>query len=155
MDIKMPDMDGPEVLRRIIDEHGEDATHIVAVTASPFEHQRREYLGMGFETLVNKPVEAGELYGALARVLDIEFKTAQPPTKTESDWSTVSIELEVREAISAAAAEFSITDLRSLIDRIEEDGAPADLINQLLEYARDFNFQAITNLMQEISKPEA
>ena len=49
MDCRMPVMDGPEAMRQLFDQYGREAIKVVAVTASVFEHQRQEYMEMGFD----------------------------------------------------------------------------------------------------------
>jgi signal transduction histidine kinase/CheY-like chemotaxis protein len=71
MDIRMPDMDGVEVLRAI--RAGSRGAHIpvVAMTANAMDHQRRSYEEAGFDAVLAKPLSADALFqvidAALAR----------------------------------------------------------------------------------------
>ena len=52
----MPVMDGPQILERLFEQYGRDATVVVAVTASVFSHQVQHYLDMGFDGFLDKPL---------------------------------------------------------------------------------------------------
>jgi len=58
LDIRMPVMDGPEMLERIQRKYAEEAPVVVAVTASVFDYQKQEYLDKGFAAFLSKPLEA-------------------------------------------------------------------------------------------------
>lgn len=66
MDIQMPVMDGMEATRRIraIEPDGKKLP-IVAVTANAFSDQRTEYLDVGMQDVVIKPIDAGKLQSAI------------------------------------------------------------------------------------------
>lgn len=56
LDISMPDMDGPEVLRRIrADDHLKDLP-VIALTAHAMAGDREKYLQMGFDHYLTKPI---------------------------------------------------------------------------------------------------
>lgn len=55
LDIRMPDMDGFEVLNHIREEDVAGTTRVIAVTASAFEEDRLEILAAGFDAFLGKP----------------------------------------------------------------------------------------------------
>lgn len=62
LDIKMPDMSGPEVLNIIrLMHHPNARIPIFAATAYAFEEERKEYLSIGFDEVVTKPVNISRL----------------------------------------------------------------------------------------------
>lgn len=70
MDIHMPEMDGREAaaaIRREEAQIGRARTPIVALTANAMSHQAQEYLGIGMDGCVTKPIEASELLQAILR----------------------------------------------------------------------------------------
>jgi PAS domain S-box-containing protein len=79
MDVQMPRLDGPaaaRAIRRRERELGRAHTPIVALTANAMAHQVAEYRAAGMDDFVAKPIEVGQLYAALQRVLDASAKTA-------------------------------------------------------------------------------
>jgi len=79
MDVQMPHMDGPAATRAIRHrerELGRAHTPIVALTANAMAHQVAEYRAAGMDDFVAKPIEVGQLYAALQRVLDAPAEEA-------------------------------------------------------------------------------
>jgi len=66
-DIRMPRMDGLEMMRRLRADPRTRALPLVAVSASSLEHERRFYMGEGFHDFVGKPYDFEEIYAMLAR----------------------------------------------------------------------------------------
>ncbi len=73
MDVQMPRMDGPtatrEIRRREV-ERARPRTPIVALTANAMSHQVNDYLGAGMDDFVAKPIEVGQLFAVLQRILE-------------------------------------------------------------------------------------
>ena len=55
MDIQMPEMDGMQATRRIIEKYGDDRPIIIALTADATEGSQHEYLEAGFDGFLSKP----------------------------------------------------------------------------------------------------
>ncbi len=69
MDVRMPKLDGPGVLRRIRALDGpNDATPILAFTADADEDTVERLVAMGFQGVVAKPIGPAALINAVARV---------------------------------------------------------------------------------------
>jgi CheY-like chemotaxis protein len=71
MDIQMPVMDGVTATRLIRDAEaasGRRRIPIVALSANAMTHQVTEYLGVGMDLHVAKPIELGKLHAALREV---------------------------------------------------------------------------------------
>jgi len=71
MDVQMPEMDGLEATRAIRAREAERGGHvpIVAMTAHAMKGDRERCLEAGMDSYVAKPIRAGELFSAIARVL--------------------------------------------------------------------------------------
>jgi len=67
MDVQMPEMDGLEATRRILDGAVEARPYIVAMTASVMEEDRRRCFEAGMDDYVAKPVDPDALADALRR----------------------------------------------------------------------------------------
>jgi signal transduction histidine kinase/CheY-like chemotaxis protein len=92
LDVKMPGMDGFEVIRRIRSreaERGAPRTPVVVITASVVELDRRTALGHGFDELVAKPFRAEAVLDAIARLTRIAL-VADTHTPTDEPLTPVS-----------------------------------------------------------------
>jgi CheY-like chemotaxis protein len=75
MDIQMPEMDGLEATRRIVDRWPADkCPAIIAMTANVMEGDREITIEAGMDDYVAKPIRVEELIGALSRVTPIREK---------------------------------------------------------------------------------
>jgi CheY-like chemotaxis protein len=71
MDLRMPKLDGVGALQRIRASPGpNDATPILAFTADADAEVTDSLAALGFQDLVRKPVEPGNLISAVARATD-------------------------------------------------------------------------------------
>ena len=72
MDIQMPVMDGVSAVRAIRAREaaeGRPPVPIIALTANAMAHHRAEYLAVGMDAMVAKPIQLSELLGVMERVL--------------------------------------------------------------------------------------
>jgi CheY-like chemotaxis protein len=68
MDIHMPVLNGPGALRRIRDSHGpNDLTPVLAFTAETNAESHARLVELGFESVVEKPIDPRSLITAVAR----------------------------------------------------------------------------------------
>ena len=68
MDVQMPVLNGPGALRRIRAARGpNDATPILAFTADARPQTRAYLIDLGFDSVVEKPIDPGSLITAVAR----------------------------------------------------------------------------------------
>ena len=142
LDIRMPVMNGPEMLKRMRREHGADAAEVVAVTASVFDHQRQEYLDMGFAAFLSKPIESDQIYACLDELLGVKFDFAETesndvPAAVERDWTDVALPSDMYADLASAVEGHSITDLRKGLDRLK--GNAPDLAAHLGELASQYD----------------
>jgi len=83
MDIQMPVMDGPSACRIIRDREaaeGPARTPIVALTANAMSHHVAQYLAIGMDGVVAKPIEVSQLIEAINRA----WKTCRPAARLPS-----------------------------------------------------------------------
>lgn len=74
MDMNMPVMDGYEATRRIRERPGGDTVKIVAVTAAAFLEHRQNILDAGCDDFLLKPYKVQQVYDAIARHLNVQYK---------------------------------------------------------------------------------
>ena len=124
LDIRMPGMDGGEVLRRLLAEYGDAAPCIVAVTASVLDHERKGYFDQGFDDFIDKPVRATRLYACLAKYLKVDFVYDEAETAAAADWRGDQLSASLHAELEEAVNTHSITRLKELLDPIAA-AAPA------------------------------
>jgi two-component system cell cycle response regulator DivK len=67
MDIRLPDMDGVEALKRLRMDPRTASVPVLAVTAQAMKGDRERFLGEGFDGYVSKPIDVDELIEAVGR----------------------------------------------------------------------------------------
>jgi len=72
MDVQMPEMDGLEATRRIIERLGGERPRIVAMTANAMQGDREVCLAAGMDDYVTKPIRVEALVAALRRTRRLE-----------------------------------------------------------------------------------
>jgi signal transduction histidine kinase/CheY-like chemotaxis protein len=76
MDINMPNMNGIEAMQAIKRQYHE--AYIIALTANALREDRKEYLNLGFDDYLSKPIDVQALNEALVRVIRENRSDSQP-----------------------------------------------------------------------------
>ena len=103
MDINMPEMDGLEATRRIrlLEKEHSKKTTIIAMTASVMSYEIENYILMGMNAVIGKPIDFAELFEIMDRVVanvsdaDItqDLATDKPISTTENSFTLKGIDL--------------------------------------------------------------
>ena len=80
MDIMMPEMNGPETLRIIREEHLADNTPVAALTADALAGTKERLMNAGFSDYLAKPVSMKELGGLLIKYLGDRVRLIRDPS---------------------------------------------------------------------------
>jgi signal transduction histidine kinase/CheY-like chemotaxis protein len=62
MDVQMPEMDGIQATRKIIEEYGDKRPVIIAMTAAAYEKDKQECLDAGMDDYITKPFDFDNFY---------------------------------------------------------------------------------------------
>ena len=109
---------------RLTAQHGKDATKVVAVTASVFDHQRQQYMDAGFDGFIDKPLRAETLYSTMAELLDIgyEYAELEETPGAPKSWHSLQLPEAIYNALVGAVGTHSITELRTQVLELEALG---------------------------------
>jgi CheY-like chemotaxis protein len=77
-DIRMPHMNGVEMIERLRADPFTAALPVVAVSASSLEHERRFYIENGFQDFIGKPYPFQDVYRALVDYAGVRLRPAAP-----------------------------------------------------------------------------
>ena len=123
LDIRMPEMNGCEVARRIRESEGGADVKIVAVSAAAFEDDRREALEAGADDFLAKPFREGALFDRVGRLLGVEYEYDDGPGPAEpgADASSERVEI-TAEALAAALSKPLLKKMRRAVIQADYDG---------------------------------
>ncbi len=77
MDVQMPEMDGVEATKMIIEKWGQDRPTIIAMTANAMTGDREQFLAAGMDDYISKPVRINDIEEAILRMREnLRKKTA-------------------------------------------------------------------------------
>ncbi|SMF86289.1 PAS domain S-box-containing protein [Azospirillum oryzae] len=172
LDIRLPDIDGPEVARRIraLEDADRAAVPIVAVTANVFAADRARYIAAGIDAVIEKPIFPERLMHLLsnavaARSEDDEETAAgtapvEPPARRPVMEDDVNEEILERYIRSLGPARFAT--IRGLLLDSAQDGLPRltaadssdeeieDIAHRLAGAASHFGLTAFVGLMRAV-----
>jgi CheY-like chemotaxis protein len=140
LDIRMPDLGGKDVARRVRGDPGTAAVKLVAVSASVLAHEQQDYLESGFEAFLPKPFRLEEICDCLRALLRVEFEyepesSLPSPSGPVMDPRQVTIPGDLLGQLLEAARRHSATQLeRGLVElerRGEREGQVAREIQRL------------------------
>jgi CheY-like chemotaxis protein len=161
MDMRMPVMDGYEATRRIKSSAQGQATVVIALTASAFEHEQAIVLSVGCDDFVRKPVRESTIFEKIAQHLGVEFIYDEPQAVTGSADSVGALTTAALAALPAdllaslgqAVEDFDPAMANAVIAQIRtHDAIVADGLAHLLA---NYRFDTIEALVQESSKQAA
>ncbi len=148
MDFRMPVMDGHEAIRRIRVALGGELPKIIAVTASAMDTDRQEFLRIGADDFIGKPVQEAELFQKIRTHLGVEFLYVENEVpEQETDLTPDSLASltpklihQMREAVLGA-------DLDLLLSKIQEaEPIAPEVVRGLQSLANQFKYQELLDL---------
>jgi signal transduction histidine kinase/ActR/RegA family two-component response regulator len=154
-DLAMPIMDGWEMLQQLRQSETLRDAIVIVSSASVFEIDRQKSLAAGGNDFLAKPVQADELYAALAKQLQLDWIYAdiklQSPVNTIASPTVIIIP--------------PISDLKGLLEHVETgyfrgireeldqlaqlDEQYQPFIRELRELVKGFNIQTVRHFLQE------
>jgi CheY-like chemotaxis protein len=160
MDVRMPVLDGYEATRQIKATLKGQATVIIALTASAFDHERAIVLSAGYDDFVRKPVRESVIFAKLAEHLGVQFVYADsPPALTATQPSSSAADAlatmpapwiaAMRKAVSAA----DMDEIRMLTEQIQSENTT--LAAHLSWLSDQFQIDQLLQLLQAAEQSSA
>ncbi len=156
-DIRIPVMDGYEIIRHITKADVEQKTKIIALTASAFEEERTAVLEAGCHDFMRKPFSESDLFDMLKLHLEVEFIYEDEPEYTkpnkvanEQSEDTV-LSLAWLNKLEEAALIIDIEQIEGLIKGISRK--KPELAIQLQKWTDNFKYEHILEFIEQQKKP--
>jgi CheY-like chemotaxis protein len=156
MDGRMPILDGYAATRQIKASLRGQATVIIALTASAFEHEQEIVRAAGCDDVVRKPVREATIFAKIAKHLGIRFVYEDPQPSALPERAA-----ELRPADLAALPAEWLAELRQAADEVDTTLADAAiarirardaaLADGLADLVVNYRFDKLQVLIQEVS----
>ena len=154
LDIRMPVMDGLETLRRAREREDLRAIKVVAISASVFGRDRREYIEAGFVDFIAKPFRFEQVAASLQKHLQAEFEYAEgrkPEAEGAPDWGGLRLPGDLLANLRNATRLNNVTNIERCLKELEQLGeAPRRLAVHLRRLKQQFDMRAIGSILGEL-----
>ena len=157
LDMRLPEIDGLEIARRLLGQLNTDETKIVATSASAFEHERMRCLRAGCDDFLAKPLLVARVYQCLENLLqvDFEYKAVAAPSGKNApalDLAQITLPEDLALRLTMAAELHSTTVLKSCLTELEQLGAPGKrLAAHLRGFVQSFQMETISKIVAQIA----
>jgi CheY-like chemotaxis protein len=150
LDLRMPDMDGFEVTRRLRARERLGRLVIVAVSASAFEHHREQCLEAGADDFIAKPFRLDELLGLLCRHLGLEpiYDEEAAPARPDTPGGDATPPPPELAALLDLARRGNIGRILESASRLEADGRHARFAAELRGLAERFQVKQLCQFLE-------
>ncbi|MBC2606354.1 response regulator [Pelagicoccus albus] len=153
LDIRMPIMDGYQVVEKIRKDTIFTQPKILALTASAFDQQRDRILNLGADKFMTKPFDENSLLKTIAALLDLPTTQTitEPSFEKHSSVNTKSFELTLtkrqKEELIAACHGGYLEKIDSIIKELQNDQPSASA--ELFAIARNFDYERIAKIAED------
>jgi CheY-like chemotaxis protein len=156
LDLRMPDVDGLEVIRRIRQLPTGAKTPIIVVTASAFEENRKDVIAAGGDDFLGKPFREQDLFEKIGRLTGAEFEYEEEPVGEQNtgerqplamEDAVAAIPLEIRTRLTQAAVRADFDKMLEAVAEISDrfpEAAP-----ELRRRVESFEYQSLIELLQK------
>lgn len=159
-DIRMPDMNGVEMLKHIRINTENRRAPIIAVSASSLEHERAYYLAQGFQDFIGKPYDFEDIFTALHQYANVEFISDKPNDKTTPSSSTAARDinlpltplLPLLERLLNAAISGDMTKVKQWLKNLDANKLGQDRHQRLMTAIRQYDLERVEGLVRKFIK---
>jgi PAS domain S-box-containing protein len=154
IDLRMPDVDGLEVTRRLRQTAALAACPIIAVTASAFDDTRAAALEAGCADVLTKPIRAGQLFAMVAEHAGVRFERPRPD-RGEFELVTPprGIALGSGARLRQAAAAGNIAGVEAVVEELTRaTGRQDPLVSRIAAMADVFDYDTLVELADALDR---
>lgn len=156
LDMRMPVIDGFEVIRTIREKETDERIPIIAITASAFEELKEDIYRAGATEYVRKPFNEHEIFEAIKSCLNVRYiyEDAKSDGKTEiSDEHTLTAIADIPEPLAGKMLQATLSaDLDQLLEYIVQlSGKWPQLAAKLRDMAENFRYDELIAVFRERS----
>ncbi|MDO8343512.1 MAG: response regulator [Cellvibrio sp.] len=152
-DIRMPYLNGLEMLRRLRVLPAYNHTPMVAVSASSLEHERTYYLAQGFQEFIGKPYAFEDVFKALHNYAQVNFDGVTEPAHEENTVDDVKVNLHLIEPVlqelATVAASGDMANSKKIIATLNPQQLGKNRHQQLLNALRQYDLEKIENMVRD------
>jgi signal transduction histidine kinase/CheY-like chemotaxis protein len=164
MDVKMPVMNGYEATERIKSHPNNQATSIVALTASTWEEERSHLLQAGCDDFVGKPFSESIIFEKIAQYLGVNYLYEEPKLLTAKELDCLNTNFQLKSdslrvmssewllRLERAATELDREEITELLAEIPDEYS--FLVAALQGQVDNFDFDKIIDLVEQVKKPQ-
>ena len=148
-DIRMPHMNGVEMIERLRADPFTAALPVVAVSASSLEHERRFYIENGFQDFIGKPYPFQDVYRALVDYAGVTLRPVEVPQDAAVDATAplvAGMAAGVRDqlvALAAAASSGQLGAVGRLMEAITPESIGGERWRAFDDAAQAYDFQLL------------
>jgi PAS domain S-box-containing protein len=150
-DIRMPHLDGVEMIARLRADPATAQLPVVAVSASSLEHERRFYIDNGFQDFIGKPYPFQDVYRALVQHAGVRLRPVAPPDDAaEASRPPAPLAPDVAQrvheqlrALAAAAARGQLRAVGKLMEAIPPEAIGDERWRAFDDAAQAYDFQLL------------
>jgi signal transduction histidine kinase/CheY-like chemotaxis protein len=157
-DVRMPVMDGLQMLAQMKQTQDLAAIPIIAVSASVLEHERQRYFTAGFDDFIDKPFRFETVCDCLVSRLGVDLQGGQvaaAPKVAVADevtFTKVTLPGDLYDRVHEAAELYSVTELKQLLQEMAELGTEeASLAVHLTTRVDAMDMEGVMRILQVIS----
>jgi len=158
-DIRMPHMNGVEMIERLRADPSTAALPVVAVSASSLEHERRFYIENGFQDFIGKPYPFQDIYRALVDHAGVRLRPVDAPPEAVAPAPAAEAALaaglapgmrDQLRALAAAASGGQLGPVAKLMEAITPEAIGAQRWRTFDDAAQAYDFQLLEEHVQAL-----
>ncbi len=154
LDIRLPETDGIEIARRMIQLHGSAGVKVVATSASILTRERERCLRAGCDDFVEKPFRCERIFSSLQNLLGVQFIMRNAPAcsaEPSVDLRSITLPEDLAVRLMMAAELHSTTVMKNCLRELEQLGPAGErLAIHLREFMASYDMQSIQKLIAQI-----
>ncbi len=156
MDMRMPIMNGIEAIKEINREFPDGQIKTVAVSASALNNERKDFISVGCNDFISKPVQMEQVLACMTRLLHVEFEYEESDPNQLTHGASAQVpqihipdNLYVR--LREAARLHNISDLKDcLAETIALGENGRSLLKHLYPFVEKYDMDGIHHVLEQI-----